>query len=54
MQIGAPDPVISNPQYGNPEAINEGLRHGFVNQGMVGVVWRGVWCGAVRCDVKLV
>ena len=51
MQIGAPDPVISNPQYGNPEAINEGLRHGFVNQGMV---WFGVECGAVRCDVKLV
>ena len=52
MQIGAPAPAVSNPQYENPEAINEGLRHGFANQGMVwcivmfGVMFGGVmWCG---------
>ena len=49
MQIGAPAPAVSNPQYGNAEAINDGLRHGFVNQG---TEWCGVvWCGVVWCGV---
>lgn len=47
-EIGAPTPAVANPQYENPQAISEGLRHGFVNQG---TSW-GVGCdGVVLCSV---
>jgi hypothetical protein len=35
MQIGDPTPAVSNPEYENPQAIQDGLQHGFVNQGKV-------------------
>ena len=47
-EIGAPTPAVANPLYENPQAISEGLRHGFVNQG-TSWVW---WCGSVLlCSV---
>ena len=42
-EVGAPTPAVANPLYENPQAISEGLRHGFVNQG-TSWVW---WCGVV-------
>jgi hypothetical protein len=41
MHIGQPTPAVSNPQYENPEAIRDGVQHGFVNQGKQCIYVRG-------------